>query len=259
MYNLDAVNSATKYPSIPTYHKLVHGILEDEAVQFDSTVYFTEKVDGTNARIILMPDGDWFIASRSEILTAYGDRVYNPAQDIVKTLLSLADRVEGDDAFRRGKVAQVFYLEVYGGRIGAAAKNYSRTGAVGYRMFDIAFVPVEAFGWSIEKIAFRRDEGTLQVWATEHVLQRASEAENIPLVPRLGSMDAEKLPGSGRDGIRNMQAMLEQYTPITRVGLDTEPYSGGDAEGIVLRTSDRQIIAKARFEDYRRTMKKRNL
>jgi hypothetical protein len=33
--------------------------------------------------------------------------------------------------------------------------------------------------------------------------------------------------------------------------------AGGKSEGIVLRSPDRSTIAKARFEDYERTMKKR--
>jgi ATP-dependent RNA circularization protein (DNA/RNA ligase family) len=52
----------TKYPSIPTYHTLGDkGILLEETISFDSEVILTEKVDGTNSRIILLPDGTFVI------------------------------------------------------------------------------------------------------------------------------------------------------------------------------------------------------
>lgn len=54
---LSYLNSMTKYPSIPTYHKLNEkGILTAERnVIFDEPVFATEKIDGTNARILLIP------------------------------------------------------------------------------------------------------------------------------------------------------------------------------------------------------------
>ena len=48
--DLRKLNSITKYPSIPTYHKIGEkGVLEDEVVSFGSDkIILTEKVDGTN-------------------------------------------------------------------------------------------------------------------------------------------------------------------------------------------------------------------
>lgn len=59
--DLRAVNSLTKYPSIPTYHALDpgNGGLLDDAIPFMGRVIGTEKVDGTNARIILLQDGNY--------------------------------------------------------------------------------------------------------------------------------------------------------------------------------------------------------
>ena len=63
--NLDAINSATQYPSIETYHKLASGRLTEELnFTFEGNVILTEKINGTNGRAILMPDGDFFIGSR---------------------------------------------------------------------------------------------------------------------------------------------------------------------------------------------------
>lgn len=57
--DLQRLNSLTKYPSIPTYHTLdpKDGCLVAEAVRFDGDVIATEKIDGTNARLICLPDG----------------------------------------------------------------------------------------------------------------------------------------------------------------------------------------------------------
>ena len=72
MTNFDALNSATKYPPIEMYHVLdERGTLtEDLTFGFAGDVVFTEKVDGTNARIILLPGGDYIIGSREHLLYA---------------------------------------------------------------------------------------------------------------------------------------------------------------------------------------------
>lgn len=247
MTNLTALNSATKYPSIPTYHGLgERGSLTEEATAFHGDVILTEKVDGTNSRIILMPDGDYFIGSREELLTARGDRVHNPALGIVEALRDVADGLKGTGT---DQIA-VYFLETYGAKIGGQAKQYTGTGNVGWRMFDIAFIPTEALDWDRERIAAWRDGGG-QSFATESVLQRAAEIEDIGLTPRLATLPAGVLPTS----VELAHAWLAEMLPGTLVGLDAG--AGGRPEGIVLRTSDRSVIAKARFEDYERTMKRR--
>jgi hypothetical protein len=246
--NLGAVNSATKYPSIPTYHILgERGMLTEEATAFEGDVVFTEKVDGTNGRIVLLPDGDWLIGSREELLTARGDRVANPSQSIAATLSPLAEKLTVVDT----DYATVFFLEVYGHKIGAAAKQYTTTGSTGYRLFDVAFVPLHVLDWHREQIANWRDS-TGPRWATESTLHRISESENVQLVPRLGTMDGSKLPTD----IGGMNAWLGSMLPRTFVSLDEEE-TNGKAEGIVLRSADRSVIAKARFEDYERTLRRR--
>ena len=74
--DLQKLNSMTKYPSILTYHKLgERGRLLDE-VQIPLaglTIYATEKIDGTNSRIIICPDGTFIVGSREDLLWAQGD------------------------------------------------------------------------------------------------------------------------------------------------------------------------------------------
>jgi hypothetical protein len=245
--DLDTLNSATKYPSIPTYHALGdRGSLTEEVTQFHGDVLASEKVDGTSSRVVRMPDGDWYIGSREELLTARGDRVPNRALGIVAALNDLAQRLKGEPTDR----ITVFYLETYGARIGSNAKQYTDGTSVGFRMFDLAYIPTRVLDWSREEIASWRDGGG-QPFATEAVLQRAAEAEGIELTPRLATFPAGTLPAS----IESTHTWLAETLPRTLVGLDAG--AGGRPEGIVLRTTDRSVIAKARFQDYERTLKVR--
>lgn len=54
-----------------------------------------------------------------------------------------------------------------------------------------------------------------------------------------------------------MRSCLDTYAPISRATLDET--AGGSPEGIVLRAADRSVIAKARFQDYERTARRRAL
>ncbi|WP_246212247.1 RNA ligase family protein [Streptomyces abyssomicinicus] len=247
--DLAALNSATKYPSIPTYHRLdpKNGNLLEEQTRFTGDVLLTEKVDGTNGRIVLLPDGDYFIGSREELLHARGDRVHNPALGIVDELKPLADRLEPRDA--RGRVT-VFFLEVYGRKIGGAAKQYTGGNGVGHRLFDVAFLQPDVLERSLEQISSWRDAGG-QDFGDEATLQEVAATNGIPLVPRLTTLPGDELPAS----VDGMATFLAERLPATRVALDDG--AGGTPEGIVLRTPDRSVIAKARFQDYARTLKRR--
>jgi hypothetical protein len=243
-----ALNSATKYPSIATYHRLdpKNGNLLEEHTPFTGDVLLTEKVDGTNGRIVLLPDGDYFIGSREELLHARGDRVHNPALGIVDALKPLADRLRYRDA--QGRIV-VLFLEVYGRKIGGAAKQYTGGDGVGHRLFDVAFLRPEVLDRSLEQISSWRDDGG-QEFGDEAVLQAIAVAEGIPLVPRLATV-----PGGLPATVDGMAAFLAERLPTTLVALDDG--AGGTPEGIVLRTPDRSVIAKARFQDYARTLKRR--
>lgn len=246
---LAALNTATKYPSIPTYHALdpKNGGLLEQPTLFDGDVILTEKVDGTNGRIVLFPDGDYFIGSREELLYARGDRIGNPALGIVDALEPLADRLKPRDEHRQ---ILVFFLEVYGHKIGGAAKQYTGNGNVDYRLFDIACLLPDVLDWDRAEISAWRDRGG-QRFCTEAVLQRAAEAEGIELTPRLETIPAAALPSD----VEGMAAFLAGRLPVTRVALDEG--AGQQPEGIVLRSADRSVIAKARFQDYQRTLKRR--
>lgn len=248
------LNSATKYPSIPTYHVIDSrtGKLTADGPEhsWQGTVALTEKVDGTSGRIVVMPDGDWYIGSREEILTARGDRIENPALGIVSALRETAARlgeVERPFSARTG-TAWAFYFEVYGYRIGPAARQYTRDGqVVGARLFDIGGIPLDVLETPRAEIASWRDRGG-QGFLSETQLQRAAQDSGLLLTPRIASVNAAELPAD----ILSTAHWLEEMLPESLAKLDDS--AGGRPEGIVLRTQDRSVIAKARFADYERTL-----
>jgi hypothetical protein len=247
--DLRALNSLTKYPSIPTYHLLDprNGGLQDEAVVFSGPVVGTEKVDGTNARMILTPDGDWFLGSREELLHAKGDRIFNPSQGIVAALKPVVEALPPVTDLR------VFYVELYGGKVGAAAKQYTTDPTrYGWRLFDVLALPdpAEQLGWPTERISAWR-EGGGQTFLPEDDLTAAAGEAGLGLTPRLFTVDGAELPTD----LEKTSEWLTEQLPRTLVPLDAEAPAG--AEGIVLRSTDRGVIAKARFQDYARTLKRR--
>ncbi|WP_431881686.1 RNA ligase family protein [Micromonospora chalcea] len=245
--DLAALDSATKYPSIPTYHTLQpNGALLDEHIPFTGQVVVTEKVDGTNGRIVVMPDGRYVIGSRKELLTASGDLVANPVHGIVDTLRPIAEKV-GSWVSDEESIL-VLYLEVYGGTQLPAARDYTGDGALGARLFDMVRIPdpAQVLSLPVEQIASWREHGGQRFFA-EGALGAEALALGVELCPRLGVVAAEELP----DTVDEAHAWMEQLLPRTQAALD--PNAKGRPEGLVLRSLDRSTIAKLRFQSYRRT------
>jgi hypothetical protein len=248
IHELPSLNSATKYPSIETYHTLgQNGRLTDEVTIFpEGQVCLSEKVDGTNTRIIVDRDGDYVIGEREGFLTARGDRVFNPVQGVVDAVIEFVEKVDLRPS--NGDV-RTYFVEVYGGKIGQAHKNYTAGGHFGFCLFDVLDVPVDVLSWSRERIAAWRENGG-QHFLTEDELMKVAQEKQIPLVPRLGSVEADDLPQS----IGETYDWLGSYLSKTSVALDDG--AKGKPEGIVLRSSDRSVIRKARFYNYGRTLGK---
>lgn len=245
--DLARLNSATKYPSIETYHALdpKTGCLGEPAMEFEGDVVLTEKVDGANARIIVMPDGDWFLGSREELFHARGDRVWVTQLAIVDTLQELATRGQTPD----DQHVLTFYLEVYGHGIGGSSKQYTTQKETGYRLFDLSLVPLNILDMDRGRISSWREHGG-QLFAHEEMLRQVSEDEGIPLAPRIGTQRGEDLPKT----LEETFAWLSNLLPSTQAALNDS--GKGDGEGIVIRSAHRQAIAKARFQDYSRTFRK---
>jgi len=255
MNDFSQLNSATKYPSIETYHTLNPkngGLLEEVVHDYHGEVLGTEKVDGGNGRIIIMPSHDYFIGSREEITYASGDRIVNPMGSIVPTLLPLVDRLLGIERSGLGTPGiETYFFEVFGHRIGGGSKNYTKTdGLMGARLFDMAWAPMVLLEMEVDSISNWRKHGG-QKWAPEDELQQIAKYTGIDLTPRLGTIDATELP----TGIEDMQKFLNVLLPLTHAALDET--ANGKGEGIVFRTKYRAVISKAKFQDYERTMRLR--
>ncbi len=263
--NFEKLNSATKYPSIFTHHELgERGMLQDTlgpqfvGVSPDEQIYLREKIDGTNSRIVLFNGTDYVIGSREHLLYAKGDRIANPALDIVSTLKPIADNIvgqwEGDGAesaeFGSDSV-MVLYFETYGGKIGGQAKQYSGANNIGVRLFDYALVETEVLDWERERIAKWRDDEQGQNFGDIEDLKSVARDYGLPVVPNLGAVRMGDLPTS----LEGMLDFLKRNLPETQAYLDDD--GKGVPEGIVLRTHDRSVISKARFQDYERTLKRR--
>jgi hypothetical protein len=238
MEDLNKLNSMTKYPSILTFHKMgERGRLKNEVqVPFEGPAILTEKVNGTNGRIILWPDGFYIIGSRDELLYAKGDLVGNPSLGIVNALKPIAENMVSSNTLR------VYYLEVYGGNIDGF-KQYTGNKNVGCRLFDVAMIQNkdEIMEMTVEKIASWRDHGG-QHFANEDSLKNIK----LPITPRIG---VEVIPTDLKETYEWMKTKIAD----TQVKLDSGAL--GRPEGIVARTIDRSTIAKLRFEDYERTLR----
>lgn len=248
--DLAKLNSLTKYPSIPTYHLLdpKNGGLVEEVVAFDGLVIGTEKIDGTNARIICLPDGNYLLGSREELLYAKGDLIGNPSLGIVVALKDLAEQLCGETD---NKII-AYYVEVYGGKVTAASKHYTSEQKVSFRLFDVAVIGdyEPLLNQSAAQLAAWRDSGG-QSFVGEETLQEIAAQKALTLTPRLFTLATSELPTS----IEAALAFLKQYLPHSLSTLDTA--ASAKPEGIVLRAPDRSQIAKARYEDYERTIRKR--
>lgn len=273
-YDLNTLNSLTKYPSIETYHPLgAKGVLQEyedgdltagrvktlpPVGRFVGAVEVTEKVDGTNARVIVLPDGSVVLGSREELLWARGDLVANPALGIVPTLRRLGVDVAASNLLAAHNRVRVVYGEVYGAGVGAAGKRYAAgTKQTGFRVFDAASVPLEALVWSAEEAANWRQRGGQRFEENANVLAATARTLGVERVPKVGSwFDAADLPRSVADTAQ----WLQDRVPHSRAALALRDGKLVEAEGIVLRGLDAAgdlLRAKIRFEDYYRTLKAR--
>jgi hypothetical protein len=249
--DLAKLNSMTKYPSILTYHCLGDkGILQEEVqIPFTGRVIGTEKVDGTNTRLIFCPDGSVLVGSREDLLWERHDLIGNPAMGIVEAVKETVHRLAAT-VCKEGLLT-VFFVEVYGKNIGGGAKNYSKQGKVGFRLFDAIQMDnlEEQLEWPLDRIAQWRDAGGQKFVEASRIGAMATEVGFEP-VPALFDFDAAKLPLTLEDTHRFLHSF-----EVSQCKLDEG--AEGIPEGVVVRTNDRSAIAKIRREDYERTLKRR--
>ena len=266
---LDKLNSLTKFPSIPTLHVMGDkGRLGDEVEPgfFDlvrdapSELVATEKVDGTNSRILLFTDGTFLVGSKEELLWYSEDLIGNPAMYIVQEVRRWRAEIE---AFALNDAPQgltVLYLETYGHGIGQSGKQYAVTeDDRSLRLFDAAFWGGSSW-WKLvsdpevesEDLARMRQRGEQPFlsWETIQEMGRSLDIETV-VERELPPKDLSMV--SVYDWVRfqpKSSALIDDVAP-------------GLPEGVVLRTRRGNSLApfdapvrraKARVEDYRRTI-----
>jgi hypothetical protein len=255
-YGKDKLNTFTKYPSILTLHNLGdRGVLLDTFTTpiHGEKMFATEKIDGTNVRILIMGD-EHIIGSRDNLLHYKGELFYGMDIGIVDYLKQLFN----DDFgmyFSKDFPLCVLYGELYGGRVHPQSKQYG-TDKVGFRLFDV----VKYSQSDMMMLDFKREE--ISRWReretpeglvygqnflpTKQAREELAEYDFVPEVPfDLGNMSHETI-------YTNMLKAI----PETLVALTDESLK--KPEGLVLRNENRTKIVKVRFEDYEKILKKKN-
>lgn len=245
-YGKDKINTLTKYPSILTLHCLGEkGRLTDQLTTCLSgeQLFATEKIDGTNARIVCF-GSEYLVGAREFILHHSDDLYFDNAQGIVEGLRVLGVNPPETDTLT------VIYGEFYGGKASSGSKNYGQE-KNGFRVFDIAILEdLSVLDRSLAEISSWRERETAdgiiygqKFLKREEMMSEFSQFEYAPSVEfDLGGCSHESV-------LEN----LRKYLPETRVALtDTAQMK---AEGVVLRNADRSKIVKVRFEDYERTLR----
>jgi hypothetical protein len=133
------------------------------------------------------------VGSREDLLWECRDLIGNPAMGIVDAVKETVQRLAEQLCDPR-RIA-VYFVEVYGKSIGGGAKNYSRQGSVGFRLFDV--IDLEAFeellSWPADKIASWRDHGGQPFVDVDRLAEIAAGA-GFERVPPLFDFDAAQLP-----------------------------------------------------------------
>lgn len=253
--NFEKLNTMTKYPEIKTYHKMGEkGRLQPELsieLDPDKTYHLSEKVDGTNTRMIFIAykdSCDYVIGSREELFYANGDRIINHELNIVNNLLPVCDTIS--EIIHQNFSSGIFtiYSELYGGKL-PASKQYTSTKDYAFRVFDMMVItPIEyidLFKKQREQIAQWRDHGGQEFFNNRDRIAFCMQL-GLRTVPLHRIAFGSEIPTDLKDTYEFMQSYR-----TTKAGINCE---GGRAEGIVIRSDYRKEIVKLRFEDYERTL-----
>jgi len=245
-FGKEKINTLTKYPSILTLHQLGEkGRLKNEfttPIQGE-IMYATEKIDGTNARIVCY-GSEYLIGAREFILHHSNDLYFDNAQGIVDGLKELNINIPQTEKFT------VIYGEFFGGKTTSNAKWYGQD-KNGFRVFDIAVYDdlsiLEMSQHEISKWSEREtDHGIIygqNFISRSEMENQFADFELVPLVEfDLGDMSHKVV-------LEN----LKKFIPTTNVALSENALKR--AEGVVLRNENRSKIVKVRFEDYERTLR----
>lgn len=247
-YGKEKINTLTKYPSILTLHKFgERGRFTNEITTNieGETMFASEKIDGTNVRIICYGN-DFLVGSRNNILHYSKDFYWDESMGIVNQFYEKKLPILQTDKLT------IIFGELFGGKITANSKDYGKEDH-GYRVFDIAIIEdLDILKESITAISNWREssldsskDDTLK-YGQGFLNLDELKSYNFGLVPQI-EFEIENFEH------QTVLNSLEKYISKTNVQL-TESARGG-TEGVILRNHDRTKIVKLRFEDYRRTLK----
>lgn len=265
---LAALNSVTKFESIPTLHKLdERGVPRGDAqkpADPETPIEVSEKVDGVNTRIIVLQTSlkapvNVFLASREEILFHLGDVSANHSvTGLIDATLDTAERFVNGLTMAVGPSIPiglaVLYGEAYGHDVAGnkkAGRQYAAN-ARGFRAFDLMLMGEQQFAAlpkTPEELASWRKKGG-QPFVERDRRAIVLDAMNIEPVPAFSNIKAGEIPTSVEDVAAWLRNLLAGGS---RAVLD--PAGEGKAEGLVLRTFDRSWMAKVRVEEYERGVK----
>ena len=248
-------NSLSKYPSIPTYNKMEKGTLNTIVENYDEMreLYITEKIDGTNTRIIVCGN-DYVIGSREEWIYAKGDRVLPIAnRKHIEYLIPVADKITSRLSSTSDTVLFI-YGELYGYKIQKWQNYTNEENDYGYRVFDMFSLSVDNLNsmldtMSPDQASVWRDNNN-QPWYSVDKLKEVSSALGLLTVPYIKRDFMKEISND----INTVNQFLYRFVN-TRAELHTN--DNKKAEGIVVRTFDRSYISKLRFEDYNKYMRKK--
>jgi hypothetical protein len=146
------------------------------------------------------------------------------------------------------------YGEVYGYKIQDGSKVYCPDGNTdrGFRVFDVWQMPVVELDEylskaTMEQIVYDR-EHNWQPWLDVDAFERFVVLKMFDVTPRRKIIDSSEMPISAVDTKRWLEDNF-QDSHATFDGTSSNQ-KFGRAEGVVIRTADRSIIRKLRFEDY---------
>lgn len=253
---LSKLDSATKYPSIETYHKLgERGRLTEQrnhSWSSDEKVYVSEKIDGANGRLIFLPGraAPWIAGTREQLVAASFDVIWDNSMGVAEALLGpsapkpwMLPHAPLEDGY-----VFVLYFEVYGHRATRNWNEYSPDGQEPMiRLFDAQFFQED---WlhhftSVEEVAKARDNDAA-IWLHEDMLPELAKELGVQCVPNLWTGSGEDIPHD----VAGMNEFMQSLGRDTQAGVN----GSGRSEGIVLRTTGRATIAKARRESYDKTL-----
>lgn len=250
------LNTMTKYPSILTLHQinqkgiLIDGITTDIT---DEQMYATEKIDGTNVRIICA-ENEYIVGSRETLLHFKGDTFWGSDLGIVDAMYKL------EMPYLLTKLPPMYqmfviYGELYGGNVSSASKNYGKD-KLGFRVFDISFYDdfsvLERF--TQEQISgWRERESETGITYGQKFFTRKTCEQFFPQFQYVPQIPFDLQANYSHE---NVLTKLNEYLPKTTVSLSENEFMR--PEGVVIRNETRSKILKLRFEDYHKYFKNTN-